>query len=74
MAMIRVHRRLGQESLRAQLLLQIHDELVLEVPPDEMDRVSRLVSDEMSGVGDLSVRLKVDLKAGANWADCEPWH
>jgi DNA polymerase I-like protein with 3'-5' exonuclease and polymerase domains len=46
--------------------------LVLEVPPDELDQVSQLVAEEMSGVGDLSVRLKVDLKAGANWADCEP--
>lgn len=72
MAMIRVHRRLNEESFRAKLLLQIHDELVLEVPPAELDRVSRLVADEMSGVGNLSVRLKVDLKAGANWADCEP--
>ncbi len=71
-AMIRLHRRLKQASFRAQLLLQIHDELVLEVPPDELDRVSRLVAEEMSGVGNLSVRLKVDLKAGANWADCEP--
>lgn len=72
MAMICVHRRLRQDPFRARLLLQIHDELVLEVPPDELESVSQMVADEMSSVGELKVRLKVDLKAGANWAECEP--
>jgi DNA polymerase-1 len=71
-AMIRVHRRLRQERLSARMLLQIHDELVFEAPAAEMDRLAELVVREMAGVGELSVPLKVDVKVGANWAQCEP--
>jgi DNA polymerase-1 len=73
LAMINIHRRLRSENSSARLLLQIHDELVFEVPPQELDRLARLVADEMSGVMALSVPLKVDLKSGDNWADCEKW-
>jgi DNA polymerase-1 len=71
-AMIRVHGRMQFEQLRARMLLQIHDELVFETPTSELPRLAALVVDEMSGVGELSVALKVDVKAGANWAQCEP--
>jgi DNA polymerase-1 len=73
LAMINIHRRLRNERSSARMLLQIHDELVFEVPPGELDRVARLVADEMSGVLELSVPLKVDLKSGDNWADCGEW-
>ena len=73
LAMLAVHRRLAQTSLRAKMLLQIHDELVFEVPPDEIGEVSELVTREMSGVMQLAVPLKVDIKLGDNWAECEPW-
>ncbi len=73
LAMIAIHRRLRHESRATRMLLQIHDELVFEVPPDEMEEMVRLVREEMSGVMQLSVPLKVDVKTGANWADCEPW-
>ena len=53
------------------MLLQIHDELIFEVPPDELDEMQQLVRDEMSGVMQLAVPLKVDLKTGRNWAECE---
>jgi DNA polymerase-1 len=55
------------------MLLQIHDELVFEVPPHELDDLAQLVSDEMSGVMKLAVPLKVDLKSGDNWAECGDW-
>jgi DNA polymerase-1 len=70
-AMINVYRRLQKEQLEARLLLQIHDELVFEFPPDEQDRLTRLVAEEMSGAAQLSVPLKVDVKTGPNWAACE---
>ena len=71
-AMINVHRRLKREHLSARMLLQIHDELVFEFPPSELSRLATLVSEEMSSAGQLSVPLKVDVKTGANWAECEP--
>jgi DNA polymerase-1 len=70
-AMIQVYRRLRSEQLRARMLLQIHDELVFEVPTDERERLTTLVVDEMTAAGKLAVPLKVDFKVGANWADCE---
>ena len=73
LAMIHTHRRLRKEKSAARMLLQIHDELVFEVPSGELDQLARLVADEMSTVMHLNVPLKVDLKSGDNWADCEAW-
>jgi len=73
LAMIRIHRRLRQERWSAKLLLQIHDELIFETPTDELTRLGGLVQAEMAAVLPLSVTLKVDLKSGRNWSDCEPW-
>jgi DNA polymerase-1 len=72
-AMIHVHARMQREEFRARLLLQIHDELVFEVPGDEIERLAALVREEMESVERLSVPLKVDIKVGDNWADCEAW-
>ncbi len=72
LAMLAVRRRLIEEKRQSRVLLQIHDELVLEVPPGEVDAVARLVAEEMSGAWPMLVPLKVDVKAGANWADAEP--
>lgn len=73
LAMIHVHRRLARERLRARMLLQIHDELIFEVPSDELDGLAVLVSEEMVGAYALRVPLKVDLKSGPNWAEAKPW-
>ena len=73
LAMIAIHGRLRREKRRAKMLLQIHDELVFEVPLDEVDRLAPLVVEEMAGVMQLRVPLKVDVQTGANWADMEPW-
>jgi DNA polymerase-1 len=69
LAMIAIHRRLRREKLPARMLLQIHDELIFEVPSDQLSPLARLVTEEMAGVKTLKVPLKVDLKAGPNWAD-----
>jgi len=71
-AMIQVYHRMRRERFGSRMLLQIHDELVFEVHPGEMERLSKLVEEEMVGVSKLNVPLRVDLKAGANWAECEP--
>jgi DNA polymerase-1 len=76
MAMIRLHHKLREEKpsggpWQAKMLLQIHDELVFEAPPDELAMLGELVRQEMENVMTLGVRLKVDLKAGDNWAECE---
>jgi DNA polymerase-1 len=73
LAMINIHRRLKSERLASRMLLQIHDELIFESPPDETDRLVALIKAEMSGVLSLAVPLKIDVKTGLNWAECEPW-
>ena len=71
LAMIRVHHRLQRENLRAKMLLQVHDELVFEVPREEMDDLQALVFDEMPAAMDLDVTLKVEAKWGESWGDME---
>jgi DNA polymerase I len=71
LAMIAVHRRLANESLRSKMLLQIHDELIFEVAPDEIESLKCLVVEEMTGARPLAVPLKVDVAIGRNWAEAE---
>ena len=71
-AMIRLHRALGESGVRSRMLLQVHDELVLEVPPDELTAVGKLVRDTMEGAYELNAALKVDVEAGPNWYELEP--
>jgi len=76
MAMLAVSRRLKADKLRTRLLLQIHDELVLESPPEELAHVVELVRHEMTApvaqrLG-LRVPLRVDIAAGDNWLDTQP--
>jgi DNA polymerase-1 len=72
-AMVNVHRRLHHENRRSRLLLQIHDELVFEVAPDEVKEVAALVKAEMTGAlaDQLQVPLGVDMGVGKNWSDLE---
>ena len=69
MAMLRVAAALGRNSLASRMLLQVHDELLLEVPLAEIDEVALLVRTEMEGVHALKVRLAVDQKTGSNWKE-----
>lgn len=66
-AMIRVAEKLKAEKLKTKMLLQVHDELVFEVPPEEADTVAAIVKEAMENVCEFSVPLKVDIKRGANW-------
>lgn len=68
LAMLRVDRRLGASRLRARMLLQVHDELVFDCPEDEREELSALAREEMEGVMDLSVPLRVDVGHGPDWA------
>jgi DNA polymerase-1 len=70
-AMIRLHHKLGQRRLRGRMILQVHDELVLEVPDDELETVTELVCAEMENAYSLDVALKVDVKMGRNWKEME---
>lgn len=70
-AMVRIHAALGQERLRARLLLQVHDELILEAPHGEVERVSALVRNHMEGAATLTVPLVVDVGVGDNWLDAK---
>ncbi len=67
LAMIGVHRWLREQSLATRLVLQVHDELVLEVPEAELDRVKHAVPGLMTGVTTLTVPLVVDVGVGPNW-------
>ena len=69
LAMLEVSRRLRAAGLHAQMLLQVHDELVLEAPEAEADQVAALVREAMEGVWPLRVPLRVDVHSGANWAE-----
>jgi DNA polymerase-1 len=73
MAMLNVHRRLRAERRRARLLLQIHDELVFEVPPEEREAICKLVREEMTeALADrIAVPIKVDMGIGPNWLETE---
>ncbi len=70
-AMVAIHHRLRTERLSARMLLQIHDELVFEVPASQLHHLAKLVTEEMVGACTLNVPLKVDIKAGPNWAATE---
>lgn len=70
LAMLAVHRRMQDEGLRAKLILQVHDELVFDTPPEEVDRLKVLVTEEMQNVADLRTPLAVDVGVGDNWAEC----
>ncbi|MDY0086938.1 MAG: DNA polymerase I [Coriobacteriia bacterium] len=71
LAMIEVDRRLREEGFASRLVLQVHDELVFESPPEEINALSALVREAMSGVVGLSVPLVVDVASGPDWASAK---
>ena len=69
-AMIAIHRRIAAEGLGARMILQVHDELVFEVPEDEVRTMTALVREEMIGALPLDdVPIVVDVGVGDNWLD-----
>ena len=69
LAMISIDRKLTESALKSRMVLQVHDELIFEVPADEATQVEALVRTEMEGVIKLNVPLVADLKRGPNWRD-----
>jgi DNA polymerase-1 len=72
LAMLQVPVSLQKASLNAELLLQVHDELVLECPKNELEETSATVQGLMQKAFELSIPLKTDAKAGKNWAEMKP--
>ena len=70
-AMVRVNERLKAEKLKSRLILQIHDELLIEAAIDELDEVKRILSQEMQGAAELSVNLEIDMHTGNNWYEAK---
>ena len=66
-AMLGIDADIRERGLGSRMLLQVHDELVLEVAPGEVDELTAIVRDRMSGAAELSVPLDVQVGAGANW-------
>ncbi|MFL5517904.1 MAG: DNA polymerase I [Gemmatimonadales bacterium] len=71
LAMIHIHDAIREEGLASRMLLQVHDELVFEVPPAELDAMRALVRTHMEGAADLAVPLVVDLGVGPNWLEAK---
>jgi DNA polymerase I len=71
-AMIRLAERLSKQGFRARMLLQVHDELLLEVPRDEVDRLVPVLRETMESALPLDVPLTVDVKIGADWESMTP--
>ena len=70
LAMLRVRNRLRAEGLEGRLVLQVHDELIVECPEQEAEAVCRVVQEEMESVADFAVKLQADTRAGKTWAEC----
>jgi DNA polymerase-1 len=70
-ALVALDGRLEAEGARSRLVLQVHDEVILEVPPHEHDAMAELVVATMAGACDLSVPMEVNLSFGASWADAK---
>ena len=70
-AMIRVWRRLAKENLKSRLILQIHDELLIETAPGEEEEVARILTEEMKAAASLSVTLETDLHTGTDWYEAK---
>ncbi|MGN0370518.1 MAG: DNA polymerase I [Butyrivibrio sp.] len=70
-AMINVYKRLKKEGLKSKLILQIHDELLIETAPDESDRIKTILSEEMKNAASLLVPLEVDIHEGNDWYEAK---
>lgn len=71
LAMIEISGQIKDKGLKSKMILQIHDELVFDLPVDELDILTRLVKERMEQVKKLDVPIKIDMKKGKNWLDME---
>jgi DNA polymerase-1 len=71
-AMLTLHHELKNRDLGAAMILQVHDELVLEVPEDQLEKTTKLVVEVMEAAYDLAAPLRANAEVGSNWRDMEP--
>jgi len=71
-AMVNIHRKMEGEGCQARMILQVHDELVFEVPEEEIEGMEVLVRREMEGAIALQVPIKVEIGVGKNWNEAHP--
>ena len=67
LAMIKIHRQMNKENLKSKLIMQIHDELLLEVHKDEIDYISKMVIENMRDAMKLDVPIEIDFGVGPSW-------
>lgn len=70
-AMIRVHDRLAAEGMKSRLILQVHDELLVEAKSEELEEVKKILLEEMQGAARMSVNLEIDMHTGTNWYEAK---
>ena len=70
-AMIRVWKALREAGLKSRLILQVHDELVIETYREEEEQVRRILTENMTAAADLAVKLEIDLHTGENWYEAK---
>ena len=70
-AMIKVWKALKDEGLKSRLILQVHDELLIETAQDEEARVRKILTENMKSAADLAVTLEIDLHTGSNWYEAK---
>jgi DNA polymerase-1 len=69
--MVRIHEKLKKENYKSKMILQVHDELIFEVPEGELEKLKGMVIYEMSNAARLDVPLKVDWGTGRNWLEAK---
>jgi DNA polymerase-1 len=72
-AMISIHERLSKKKMAAKMIMQVHDELVFDVPKDELKEVYEIVKDGMENVIKLKVPVEAQVEVGENWLEQEPY-
>ena len=70
-AMVRVYNRLKEEKMDAKLILQVHDELIVEAPENEIEKAAKILSEEMENACEMKVRLRADVNTGRTWYDAK---
>jgi DNA polymerase-1 len=67
--MVRIYQAMNERNMRSKMILQVHDELIFDTCPDELETLSALVREHMSGAMQLSVPLDVNINSGSNWLE-----
>jgi DNA polymerase-1 len=70
-AMVRLQKAMDERQLKSRMILQVHDELLFEVPPEELEEIKALVREIMPHALELSIPVKVDMKVGRNWGEMD---